>query len=50
MLHGRVIIIYNEVGIDIGYYENGGWRTGNYIKINSDGDFEVGECYLEDGR
>jgi hypothetical protein len=49
--HGRGIQIWNDGDIWIGYFENGVWSTGNYIRIWDDGDkFEVGEYYMKDGR
>ena len=42
-LHGRGIYIHDDGEIWIGYYENGGYSTGNYINIFSDGVFLVGE-------
>ena len=49
-LHGRGIEIYPSGFIDIGYWDNG-WRApGKYIKIFSDGDVDVGEVNMNDGR
>jgi hypothetical protein len=47
--HGRGIHILNSGNIYIGYWENGGLSTGNYILIFSNGDFVVGEIYIKDG-
>ncbi len=47
---GRGIFIDNSGRIRIGYFENGSWSTDNYIYIDSDGGFSVGEIYLKDGR
>jgi hypothetical protein len=50
-LHGRGTRIYRYGTILIGYFENGEWRgTGNYIIIHSDGKFDVGELYRNNGR
>ncbi len=43
--HGRGISIFNNGVIHIGYFENGGCATGNYIYIYPDGKFQVGEYY-----
>jgi hypothetical protein len=48
--HGRGIGLFDDNTIQIGYYENGGFTTGNYIWIDSDGDFQVGERYMKDGK
>ena len=48
-LHGRGINIYDN-GIIIGYFENGGLSTGNYIYICWNGEFRVGERYTKDGN
>jgi hypothetical protein len=48
-MQGRGIKIGNYGVIDIGYYENDDWSTGNYITIWKDGEFWVGEKYIEDG-
>jgi hypothetical protein len=47
--NGRGIRIYNDGAIRIGYFENEGYTTGNYIWIFSDGGFIVGEL-LDGGR
>ncbi len=46
--HGRGIKIWNDGTIQIGYFEDGYYSTGHYIHILSDGEFEVGEYYVED--
>ncbi len=48
--HGRGILIYNDDGFQIGYWQNDECGTGNYININSKGEFVVGEYYMKDGR
>ena len=48
--HGRGIGIYSTYFIRIGYFNNGGWAPGNYLTIWSDGQLDVGECYLKDGK
>jgi hypothetical protein len=48
--HGRGIRICNDGHIEIGYYENGEWSTGNFITTISDGRFWVGEYYIKDGK
>ncbi len=47
--HGRGLRIYNNGHITIGYFQNGFRSTGNYIDIDSDGEFRVGEFYFKDG-
>ena len=49
-LHGRGMNNYYNGIIGIGYYKDGECATGNYLEIWSDGNFEVGECYLKDGK
>ncbi len=49
-LHGKGILIWNRGDILIGYWKNGDLSTGNYIRIDSDGDFRVGEYYRKDGK
>ncbi len=49
-LHGRGIIILPNCHIDIGFYNNSDYAPGNYIEIFSDGDVDVGEIYLKDGK
>ncbi len=49
--HGRGIRILIDGFIYIGYFENGGYGTGNYIQIDSDcGQFRVGVLVMEDER
>ncbi len=48
--HGRGIKIFSYGDIEIEYYENGRWSTGNYIIIHSDYWFKVGERYMKDGK
>jgi hypothetical protein len=50
LAHGRGIHILKNGNIAIGYCEDGDWSTGNYITIDSDGEFRVGELYFKDGR
>jgi hypothetical protein len=47
-MHGRGIELRKNGDILIGFFENGGWSTGHYICIYSDGRFLVGEKYLKD--
>ncbi len=49
-LQGRGIYIYSDGGIGIGYRNKGWVAPGNFISIKSDGDVDVGECYLKDGK
>ncbi len=46
---GRGIRIENTGRIWIGYWWNGRWSTGNYIRIYSDDKIAVGEVYKKDG-
>ena len=43
-----MIGIYSDGTIRIGYFDNGYVALGNYLRIFSDGRFEVGECYPND--
>ena len=53
-LHGRGIYIYHQnrsgILIDIDHYKKGERALGKYIHIFSDGEFVVGECYLDYGQ
>ena len=48
--HGRGILIDSDGDIRIGYFNNGDDAPGNYLTILSDGDVDVGECYLKGGE
>jgi len=48
-LHGKGIIISSFGTIYICYWNNGRFAPGNYLYIESDGDFSVGEYYMKDG-
>ena len=50
-LHGKGIEINSFNGsIHIGYYNNGDDAPGNFIYIYYDGDVNVGEWYMKDGK
>jgi len=49
-LNGRGIGISSSDHILIQYWNNGRIAPGNYLTILSDGDVDVGECYLKDGK
>ncbi len=49
-LHGRGIKIYSFGRIHIGYWNNGEHAPGNFIWIDSDGEYRVGEMYFKDGK
>ena len=48
--HGRGINISSYGNICIGYWQNDDRAPGNYIEIDSDGEFRVGECYMQNGN
>ena len=42
--------MWNSGVIDIGYFENGVDSTGNYIFVESDAEFGVGQIFFRDGN
>ena len=48
--HGRGIVIDSDGVIYIQYFHNSVSAPGNFIKIQNDGDVDVGEVYLKDGK
>ena len=50
VLHGRGIYIYSDVSINIHYWNNGAPAPGNFIEINEDRNFRVGNRYLKAGE
>ena len=51
-LHGKGIVIRMNIldSIRIGYYNDGLSAPGNYLYIFSNGNLQVGEQYLKDGK
>jgi len=47
--HGKGIDIWFNSHTFIGNFNNGKWAPGNYLEINSKGEFHVGEYYMKDG-
>ncbi len=48
-MHGRGIFIWGEARIYIGYWEDGDYSPGPYIRVYSEGKLRVGEIYMKDG-
>ena len=49
-LHGRGICFWAHGDIEIGYFEDGEKAVGNYMQIDSDVRFSLGECYMKEGK
>lgn len=49
-MHGKGIYIYKYGGMRIGYFKNGRTAPGKFIQTYKDGEFEVGEVYMNDNN
>jgi len=45
--HGKGMKLSKEGNINIQYYKEGKFSVGNFIRIYSNGDIEVGEAYTD---